>query len=91
METVTRNTIWSPDGKTLIYAHHLGFCDYKVWFSYIIQVNLSTQQQTILIEHNKNGYVPIEWNIQDRIVLKDNDDNLWWLNPNTKEIDPAQP
>jgi len=82
--------IWSPDGRALIYAYMWGSCgDY--FLSYLIHVNLDTQKQTFLVERDEHGYIPIEWNIQDKIVLKDNDDNLWWLNPTTKEIVPAQP
>lgn len=89
METDTSHIIWSPNGKALIYAHLLGVCDYKIWYSYIIHVNLETQQKTILVKHNDQGYIPLEWNNTDGILLKDNDDINWWLNPNTKEITPV--
>lgn len=89
METDTSHIIWSPNGKALIYAHLLGVCDYKIWYSYIIHVNLETQQKTILVKHNDQGYIPLEWNNTNRILLKDNDDINWWLNPSTKEITPV--
>lgn len=86
----TEYAIWSPDARTLIYAYMWGSCgDY--FLSYIIHVNLDTQKQTFLVERDEHGYVPVEWNTQNEIVLKDNKNNLWWLNPNTKEITPAQP
>ena len=90
MTTDTSDMHWSPDGKSLIYAHYVGKCDLLVPYSYIIQLYPDTNQQTILVDHDEHGYVPIEWNIQDKILLRNNESRTWWFNPITKEITPAQ-
>lgn len=91
METATRYIRWSPDGRSFVYAHLLGVCDYKIWYSYVIEVDSITREQTILVDHDDRGYIPLEWNALDQILLEDNDEQHWILNPNTKEITPVQP
>ena len=79
---------WSPDGNSFVYAFLWGDCgDYFI--SYIVHFDINTQEQTILINHDEHGYIPVEWNEQDKILLLDNENNNWWLNPVTKEITPA--
>lgn len=88
-EKTTEYAIWSPDGRNIIYAYLWGSCG-EYLYSYIILVHLQNQQQTILLNRDEHGFIPIKWNIQDKILLKDNENNNWWLNPFTKEIIPAQ-
>ena len=81
---------WSPDGNSFVYAFLWGDCgDY--FFSYIMHFDINTQKQTVLINHDEHGYIPVEWKEQDKILLLDNADNNWWLNPIKKEIIPTKP
>ncbi|MBC7877530.1 MAG: hypothetical protein H7Y59_10200 [Anaerolineales bacterium] len=89
MITATSYLYWAPDGKTLIYSHMVGVCDIKIWYSYIIQINPENGRQTVLVDHDDRGFIPVEWNSQDKILLIDNDNINWWLNPSTQEITSA--
>jgi len=84
----TDHILWSPDGNSFVYAFLWGDCgDYFI--SYILYFDINTQKQSVLINHDEHGYIPVEWNEQDRILLLDNEDNNWWLDPTTKEITPV--
>ena len=89
LEKRTSQIYWSPDGKRLIYTYILGFCDRNV-YTYILEIDLATQKQSVLVNHDEHGYIPIEWNKQNKILLLDNEDNNWWLDPTTQEITPAE-
>lgn len=89
MITDTSDLYWAPDGKSLVYAHYIGVCDLLIPVSYIIQLFPDTNQQKILVSHNEEGYHPIEWNIQDKILLQNFEDEKVWLNLITEEITPA--
>ena len=85
----TDYVFWSPDGNSFVYAFLWGDCgDY--FFSYIMHFDINAQKQTVLINHDEHGYIPVEWKEQDKILLLDNEDNNWWLDPTTKEITPAE-
>ena len=80
--------LWSPDRTHLVYSYSWGDCgDYFV--SNIIILELDTLSQIFLVENNRNGYIPIEWAKKEQILIKDNEDNQWWLNVTTKEIIPV--
>jgi WD40 repeat protein len=89
MVDTTGHAFWSPDGNHLVYAFLWGDCgDY--YYSYIIDFDLRTQKQSVLIDQDEHGYVPIGWSTPDKILLEDNQATYWWLNPTTKQITPAQ-
>ena len=85
----TDYVLWSPDGNSFIYAFLWGDCGWYL-FSYVMYFDVNTQKQTVLINHDQHGYIPVEWNEQGKILLLDNEDNNWWLDPTTKEIIPAE-
>jgi Tol biopolymer transport system component len=87
--TDTSDLYWSPDGKSLIYAHYVGACDLLIPISYIVQLFPDTGQQQVLINHSEQGYIPEEWSVQGQILLRDLNGNRFWLNSTTKEIIPA--
>jgi len=84
---------WSPDGKSLVYSYFADPCNPEMYppDRYLVQLFPNLNQLKILLSPNEHDYIPSGWDIQDKIVLEDNNNNLWWLNPNTKEITPAQP
>lgn len=91
LTTDTSDLYWSPDGASLIYAHYTGACDLSVPYSYVIRLYPDTGQQKILVENSEKGYIPIGWETQDKIQLRNIDGELWWLDPATLEITPIQP
>lgn len=84
----TNNLYWSPDGNSLIYGRYIGKCDLLEPFLYVIQLYPDTGQQIILLD-KKEGYYLVEWSVKDKILLKDNEDRLYFLNSNSKELIPA--
>ncbi|MCQ3935884.1 MAG: hypothetical protein DPW18_02435 [Chloroflexi bacterium] len=87
--TDTSDIYWSPDGKSLIYAHYIGACELIFPFSYIFQLFPETGQQTILVDNSEESFRPIEWNVERQILLEDSENKKWWLDATTKEITPA--
>lgn len=88
--TDTSDLYWAPDGKSLIYAHYVGACDMIVPISYVIQLFPDTGKQKTLVSYSEEGFYPIEWNIQEEVLLRDLHGNRFLLNPVTKEITPAE-
>jgi hypothetical protein len=64
-----------------------GVCDFTVesYFNWIVRVDVQSLSQRLLTEKDEQGLVPISWVEQDKILARDKDGNLWWMNPNTGE------
>jgi len=84
--TDTSDLYWSPDGKSLIYAHYIGACDLMIPYSYIFQLFPDTGQQKVLVDHSEQGYIPDEWTVQDKVLLRDTNGDRFLLDVTTKEI-----
>ena len=87
--TDTSDLYWAPDGKSLVYVHYVGVCDLVVPISYIIQLFPVSGQQNILVSQSEEGLYPIEWNVQDKVLLQNFNDGRFWLDLSTKEITPT--
>ncbi|MBK9924282.1 MAG: hypothetical protein IPP66_03235 [Anaerolineales bacterium] len=83
----TEHILWSPDGNSFVYAVLWGDCGWYL-FSYIMQFDINTHTQTVLINNDEHGYLPLEWNEQEKILLLDNENHNWWLDLTTKKITP---
>ncbi len=79
---------WSPDSNSLVYVIMEGVCDGVVesYFNWIVRVDLKSQTQRLLTEKDEKRYIPIAWTELDKILVRDFDGNLWWMNPNTSKI-----
>lgn len=87
MELDQRYITWSPDSKSLVFVIMAGVCDFTVesYFNWIVRVDVQSLSQHLLTEKDEHGSVPISWIEQDRILVRDKDGNLWWMNSNTGE------
>ena len=91
LEKNTSGLLWSPDGRFAVYAVLKGICDAPIALSSVIMlIDTSNLSQEIIL-NEKDGFLPIKWENPNGILLQDNEDSYWWLNPTTKEITPAQP
>jgi len=88
--TDTSDLYWAPDGKSLVYTHFVGACDMIVPISYIIQLFPDSGQQKVLVNHSEEGYIPVEWDMQDKVLIRDTNGDRFWLSLPTLEITPVQ-
>jgi hypothetical protein len=88
LETDQRYITWSPDSQSLVFVIMAGVCDFTVesYFNWIVRVDISTLTQSMLTERDERGLVPVSWIEQDRILTRDKDGNLWWMNPSTGAV-----
>ncbi len=85
--------VWSPDGKFLAYVILAGVCDSIIesHFNWFVAVNVKDGTQKILRERDENGIVPISWVEPDKILARDNQGKLWWLDPVTGNLTSTTP
>ena len=83
-----RYITWSPDSKSLVFVIMAGVCDGVVesYFNWIVRVDIQSFSQRLLTEKDKQGFVPISWLEKDKILVRDKDGILWWMNPDTNAI-----
>ena len=83
-----RYITWSPDSQSLVFVIMAGVCDGTVesYFNWIVRVDIQSLSQRFLTDKDEQGLVPISWIEQDKILVRDKDGNLWWINPNTGAI-----
>jgi hypothetical protein len=88
MEIDQRYIVWSPDSNALVYVVMAGVCDFRPesYFNWLIFVDLKTTVQKILLEKDERGLVPISWVDENRILFRDGNQQLWWMNLETGEM-----
>lgn len=87
MELDQRYITWSPDSQSLVFVIMAGVCDFSVesYFNWIVRVDVQSLSQHFLTEKDEQGYVPISWIEPDKILVRDKNGNLSWMNSNTGE------
>jgi len=92
LETDQRYITWSPDSKSLVFVIMAGVCDFSVesYFNWIVRVDIESLSQTMVTERDEQGLVPISWIEKDKILTRDKEGKLWWMNPSTGEISPIK-
>jgi Tol biopolymer transport system component len=92
MELDQRYITWSPDSKSLVFVVMAGVCDFTVesYFNWIVRVDIQSLSQRMLTEKDEQGFVPISWVKEDKIIVRDKEGNLWWMNPTTGETSPTK-
>jgi len=83
-----RYITWSPDSQSLVFVIMAGVCDGTVesYFNWIVRVDIYSLSQRFLTEKNEQGLVPISWIEQDKILVRDKDGILSWMNASTGAI-----
>lgn len=80
-----RYITWSPDSNSLVFVIMAGVCDGAVesYFNWIVRVDMASFSQRLLTEKDEQRFVPISWLEKDKILVRDKDGILWWMNPDT--------
>ncbi len=83
-----RYITWSPDSRSLVFTVMAGVCDGMVesYFNWIVRAELQPLSQRFLTEKDEQGLIPISWVEPDKILVRDKDQNLWWMDANTGAI-----
>lgn len=92
LETDQRYITWSPDSKSLVFVIMAGVCDFSVesYFNWIVRVDIESFSQKMLTERDEQGLVPISWVEKDKILTRDKEGKLWWMNPSTGKVSPIK-
>jgi hypothetical protein len=79
--------VWSPDGAALVLTLAIRPCS-SGWAESVsvMLVEVATLEQTMLIHEDKRLFTTVEWPTLDRILLKDEDGNFWWMDLETRQI-----
>jgi hypothetical protein len=79
--------VWSPDGAALALTLAIHPCSFG-WAESVsvVLVEVTTLKQTTLIHEDKRLFTTAEWSAPDRILLKDDDGNSWWMDLETRQI-----
>jgi Tol biopolymer transport system component len=83
--------LWSPDGSALVLtlAHQPCTTNWATSTS-ILRVDAETLEVTPLIEQDQRLFTTTEWSQPDQVILKDDNENLWTMDPGTGEAIPQK-
>jgi len=82
--------VWSPDSQQVMWTLALNACGpYPTHL--IVRVDAETRAAAILLRDETHFTTAFEWPEPERVLLRDNDGNVWWMNPNTGELVQADP
>jgi hypothetical protein len=84
------NVVWSPDGQSLMLTVDHNGCGPDTARS-IIRVDVPSLAQRILIDHGDRLFRTQSWPEADRVVLRERDVGLWWMDAATGEIIGPKP
>lgn len=86
-ETGTGPIIWSPDSRALIYIQTASYCPLSGG-SAIVRVDLSTLEQTILLESETPTFGAATWNMITELNLIDEHGDPWVYTFEDQELKP---
>lgn len=79
--------IWSTDGKELVMTLALDFCSPEPK-SAILRVDTGTLETDVLVEGDDRPFFTAGWPEAGKVILKDRDGLVWWLDLDSGEISP---
>ena len=90
MELDQRYITWAPTSQELVFVIMAGVCDGGVesYYNWIVKVDIKSNSQKLLTEKDDQGFVPITWFEPDKILVRDKQGVLWWMNPNDGSTQP---
>jgi hypothetical protein len=79
--------VWSPDGTAVALTLAIRPCssDWAESVS-VVRVEVATLQQTMLIRQDERLFVTVDWPAHDRVLLRDDGENLWWMDAETGRV-----
>ena len=80
--------VWSPDDAALVLTLAIRPCstDWAESTS-IVRVDGVTLEQTVLIREDERLFITAEWPTVERVLLQDDDGNLWWMDAQTGDVE----
>jgi hypothetical protein len=80
--------VWSPDGHSVALTLARDSCFRGDWAdaTTIMIVDSNTLEISTLIEADERKFITIEWPQPDEILLRDESDRMWILNPVTGDV-----
>jgi hypothetical protein len=77
---------WSPTSRSLVYLQSELDC-YPLGKTYIVSLDLSTLEQTLLLESDKPSWSNVTWESPDQLDLFDENGKEWRYNLSTKKLE----
>jgi len=84
-DVVTGPIAWSPDNQRLIYIQIENNCPVS-GKSYLVLVDITTQEQTLLLESENPAFGGVEWNYVNVLSVLDANGNEWRYNLLTHKL-----
>jgi hypothetical protein len=82
--------VWSPDGEALMLTVAIDACGPQEDRTHaVIRVDAGTLSQTTVVPDSDRLFITEVWPEPDRALLKDENGETWWLNPETGDIAPS--
>jgi Tol biopolymer transport system component len=81
--------LWSPNGNLLVLTIDIDVCG-PGWSTAIVQVDVATLSQTVLLHEDEKLLYTIEWLEANRILLWEEGGHLWWLDTTTGTVTTAE-
>lgn len=82
--------VWSVDGTRLLMTIIHDTCSQGGASSSILALDLESAEVTVLVERSENEYLTIDWPEADKILLQDSSGLRFWLDPETRTINPQR-
>jgi hypothetical protein len=81
------HVVWSPDGAALVLTLAIRPCSTN-WAESVsvVRVEAATLEQTTLIQRDERLFITAEWPFPDRILLTDDNEDLWWMDAVTGQV-----
>lgn len=80
--------IWSPDSQSLVYIQVESWCPVS-GKSYLVQLDLATSEQNMLLESEHPTFADAEWDDTDVLSLFDEFGSAWRFDLITSELTPV--
>jgi hypothetical protein len=78
---------WSPDSQTLVYVQTESYCPLS-GNSRIVRVDLSTLEQTIVLESEAPTFGGASWEVPDALKLFDENGKSWIYSFKNQKLNP---
>jgi hypothetical protein len=90
MELDARYILWSPGSRFLVYVIMAGVCDGEEEsdYNWLVMVDVHNETHKLVLERDERGLIPISWTVDQGILLRDNQQHMWWLDPESGEMIP---
>jgi hypothetical protein len=81
------HVVWSPDDEAVMLTVAMNACGPQEDRRHaIVRVDAGTLYQTTVVAQSDHLFITEAWPEPDRVLLKDGDGAVWWLNPGTGDI-----